>query len=192
MPFDIALGYLKAWIAQDPDWDWRTLTFAEYEAMFRRSVEAFSAIAADDSDLSQFRDCGGKIIISHGSCDQVIPAAGTIDYYDRVIEAMGSLEETRSFARMLICDGDGHGVCLDPGPGLTVADALVALMKWVEEGDAPEQIVGKTYDMASHAVKATRPVYAYPMVTRYSGSGDPAAASSYVPVKVVRGALEEA
>jgi len=173
-------GYLRAWIKQDPEWDWQTLTFEDYESVFERSVRDFSALGSDDPNLTPFRDRGGKLILSHGHGDQVIMAAGSIDYYRRVVEQTGSLDETRTFARLFLSDGDGHAVGNNPGPGLTVADTMTALMEWVELGKAPDQILGTTMDIRSKAVLATRPIYAYPNVTRYSGYGDPKDAASYV------------
>jgi hypothetical protein len=47
-----------------------------------------AVLGTDDSHLSRFRDRGGKIIILHGLADQLIPAAGMIDYYKRVQQRM--------------------------------------------------------------------------------------------------------
>lgn len=53
-----------------------------------------------------------------------------------------------------------------------------AVIKWVEEGVAPEQIVASRFD-ASGAVLRQRPVCAYPAQAAYNGSGDINAASSF-------------
>lgn len=181
-PFDIATAYMRAWVVKDLQWDWRTLTFEQFETLFERSVRELSDIATDSPDLSAFRARGGKLIISHGANDQVIPAAGSVDYYRRVIETIGSEHETKTFARLFITEGDGHGTSLDPGPGVTLADAMTALMKWVEEEQAPDQIIAKSINYGTGAVLATRPVYSYPMVPQYRGQGNPNEASSFVPV----------
>lgn len=180
-PFDISSAYFRAWLVRDPKWDWRTLTFEQFETLFERSVRELSDLATDDPDLAAFRSRGGKLIISHGANDEVIPASGSVDYYRRVIERMGSEEVTKSFARLFITEGDGHGTWRDPGPGLTIANAMAALMKWVEEGEAPDEIMAETIDLGTGSTVATRPVYAYPMVPSYRGAGDPNDASSFVP-----------
>jgi hypothetical protein len=181
-PFEIATAYFRAWLVKNLHWDWRTLTFEVYEMLFERSVRELSDLATDDPNLSAFRGRGGKLIISHGGNDQVIPAAGSVDYYRRVIEAIGSEENTKSFARLFITEGDGHGTGLNPRPGLMMSDAMTALMMWVEKGVAPDEIIAKTVDAATGAIAATRPVYAYPMVPSYRGEGNPNDASSFAPV----------
>jgi hypothetical protein len=42
--------------------------------------------------------------------------------------------------RLYITPGDNHGNCFGNGPGITEKDGMLALMKWVEEGKAPEEI----------------------------------------------------
>jgi hypothetical protein len=182
VPFLIAESYIRAWIKKDPSWDWRTMTFEDYERIFEYSVQELSALASDDPDLTAFGAHGGKMIISHGGNDPLIPAAGSVDYYRRVIETVGSEEKTKRFARLFITEGDGHGFANDPGPGLYTADAITALMKWVELGEAPDEIVAKTIDLSSGLTKAERPAYAYPCVPQYLGSGDPNMASNFAPV----------
>jgi len=53
--------------------------------------------ASDDPDLTEFRDAGKKLIIIHDTNDPVIPSDGTIDYYDHVVDIIGSKEETKKF-----------------------------------------------------------------------------------------------
>ena len=182
VPFEIAESYIRAWIKRDPSWNWRTMTFEDYERITEYSVQKLSALASDDPDLKAFAAHGGRIIISHGANDPLIPAAGSIDYYRRVIEAVGSEEKAKTFARLFITEGDGHCFPNDPGPGFYTADAMTALMKWVELGEAPDEIIAKTIDMSTGLTKAERPAYAYPYVPKYLGSGDPNRASSFAPV----------
>src|SRR5262245_6539417 len=88
-PFSIALEYWVYYLAQDAKWDWSTLTYAGFEQLWTKSVEQYGAvIGTDEPDLTRFRDRGGKVIIYHGMADELIPAAGTIDYYKRVQQRM--------------------------------------------------------------------------------------------------------
>jgi feruloyl esterase len=93
---------------------------------------------------------------------------------------MGGEEETSQFVRLFLSSGDTHGFSFS-GPGLSLASGMAALMRWVEDGTAPEVIVGATCDPALGKITMTRPVYAYPLVARYDGKGDPADAASFVP-----------
>ena len=116
-PFSIALEYWLYYLAQDPKWDWTTLTYAGFEQLWKQSVEQYGAvIGTDDPDLTRFRDRGGKVIIYHGLADQLIPAAGTIDYYKRVQQRMGGEKATAKFARLFLVPGVDHGF---RGPGAT-------------------------------------------------------------------------
>jgi hypothetical protein len=178
VPFFISEGFIRAWIKRDPAWDWRSMTFSDFEDVFEKGV-AMSQISDDDPDLRAFRDSGGKLIISHGHADIVIPAQGSIQYYRNVVQKIGSLERTRDFARLFISDGDGHGAPPDPGRGVSIANGLAALMNWVERGEAPDSITGTAYNFVTHELLGCRPIYAYPYVTRYRGSGDPKQVDSY-------------
>jgi len=183
IPFEVADAYVQCWVAKDPNWDFRKLTYEKYEELFEKSVREYPELSSDDPDLRALRDRGGKLIISQGANDQVIPFMGAVDYYRNVTRVIGSEDETRSFARLFVTEGDGHNIPLDPGPGLYAADVLAALMRWVEEGKAPDEITAKTLNPASSAVKAERPAYAYPFVPEYRGAGDPNKASSFKPVR---------
>jgi len=52
-------------------------------------------------------------------------------------------------------------------------DILLALVRWVEEGIAPEQIIAAKFtdDDPAQGVARTRPLCPYPQVARYTGSG---------------------
>ena len=72
-PFPIAASWLGTWLQQNPNWDWTTLTYAQFDKLFAQSVREFSStIATDNPDLSAFRNHGGKILIWHGLADQLI------------------------------------------------------------------------------------------------------------------------
>ena len=168
------------WLLEDPAFDWKTLSLDRYEQLSDLGVEKFRDIATNDPDLSAFRDAGGKLLISQAVNDPIIQYDSVVDYYRQVIAACGGEERTRAFARLFCTDGDIHGTIAGPGPGLTTASAMTALMAWVERGEAPEEIIAERVDVTSGQVVATRPAYPYPALTRYSGSGDPASASSYL------------
>ena len=167
------------WVLEDPDFDWKTLSLERYEELTDLGVEKFGDIATNDPDLSAFRDGGGKLLISQAVNDPVIQYESVVDYYQRVVAACGGEEQTRAFARLFCTDGDIHGTIAGPGPGLTTASAMTALMAWVEQDEAPEEIIAERIDVTTGRVVATRPTYPYPALTRYSGSGDPVLASSY-------------
>jgi pimeloyl-ACP methyl ester carboxylesterase len=167
-PFSIALEYWVYYLAQDAKWDWSTLNYAGFEQLWNKSVEQYGAvIGTDDPDLTRFRDRGGKVIIYHGLADQLIPAAGSIDYYERLQQRMGGEKATAKFARLFLAPGVDHGF---RGPGATPTGLNEAIIRWVEEGKAPEKLIAEKRD-ASGKVTRTRPLFPYPQVTKYKGSG---------------------
>jgi pimeloyl-ACP methyl ester carboxylesterase len=167
-PFSIALDYWIYYLAQNPKWDWSTLTYAGFEQFCQKSVEQYgAAIGTDNPDLTRFRDHGGKVIIYHGMADQLIPAAGTIDYYKRLQERMGGEKDTAKFARLFLVPGVDHGF---RGAGVTPTGQIEALVRWVEEGKAPEKLIGEKRDAKGKVIR-TRPLFPYPQVAKYKGKG---------------------
>ena len=176
-PFSIPREWFQYFLLQDPKWDWTTLTPARFELLWRQSVEEFGAvIGTDDPDLTRFRDRGGKVIITHGLADQLIPADGTIDYYKRVLQRMGGGEEVGRFARLFLAPGVDHGF---RGPGATPVGRMEAIIRWVEEGTPPEKLMAERRD-PSGKVTRTRPLFPYPQVAKYKGSGSTDEAENFV------------
>jgi hypothetical protein len=100
-PFSVPVSWLGTWLQRNPKWNWRTLTYAQFDMLFQQSVAEFSGVlAADNPDLTAFKQDGGKILIWHGLADQYIFPQGTINYYQRVQKAMGGPAATDSFAQL--------------------------------------------------------------------------------------------
>lgn len=174
-PFPIAEAHQRFWIEQNPLWDWRTLDRAGFEENFSESQQKFNAvIGTDDPDLSPFRAAGGKVLMWHGWEDQLIFPAGTIDYYENVLDALGNKKAVAEFARLFMAPGVGH--CRG-GSGASTFDMFSALVKWVERDAAPERIVASK--VSNGVVDYTRPLCLYPTVARYDGRGDSNRASSF-------------
>ena len=64
------------------------------------------------------------------------------------------------------------------GPGGQPDDELGALVRWVEQGRAPTTLATSTRSSTGE-VLTRKNVCRYPMVTKYTGHGDPADAASY-------------
>ncbi|HTY92455.1 MAG TPA: tannase/feruloyl esterase family alpha/beta hydrolase, partial [Steroidobacteraceae bacterium] len=124
--------------------------------------------------LQDFRQAGGKLLLWQGTADAAIGPNVLLDYYQRLRDAAGSLAAARNFARAFMVPGVSH--C---GGGYVPYDGplLPALVNWVEQGTAPEQI-SFTATLAD-GTSRTRPVYAYPLRARYDGHGDINSAASF-------------
>ncbi|MEO5961360.1 MAG: tannase/feruloyl esterase family alpha/beta hydrolase, partial [Opitutaceae bacterium] len=156
----------------------RTMTPADFELFANQSAEIYGSMSADDPDLTRFRDRGGKVIVAHGLADQLIPPQGSIDYYQRVQQRMGGEGKTAAFARLFLVPGVDHGFRgAGPSPGFN--NLIAAVVAWVEEGKAPDRLIGESRD-ASGKVTRTRPVFPYPHVAKYSGTGSTDDAANFV------------
>ncbi len=175
-PFTISMDWLRYFLVQDPAWDWTTLTRGEFELIWNQAVEQFGTIfGTDDPDLSRFRDRGGKVIITHGLADQLIPPEGSIEYYQRVQRQMGGPTRTAEFARLFLMPGLDHGF---RGAAPSPTGLMDAIIRWVEEGNAPDRLDAELRDETGRVVQ-TRPLFPYPQVATYKGSGTPDDAANF-------------
>jgi feruloyl esterase len=176
-PFPIAVSWLGTWVQQNPSWDWHTLTDQRFDQLFGQSIAEFSdVIATDNPNLSAFERTGGKIIIWHGLADQLIFPQGTINYYQRVQQAMGGTAKTDEFARLFLAPGATHcGSGVGPAP----TDPLHALVSWVTHGKAPAQLAADLVDPATGVTTMSRILCTYPATAKYTGHGSTNDAKNY-------------
>ncbi|MFV0467156.1 MAG: tannase/feruloyl esterase family alpha/beta hydrolase [Lachnospiraceae bacterium] len=142
----LAIGYHSAWLERNLEWDGKDLDYKKFEEMIRDSHRDFQLLQCNSPDFRELRDQGTKLLLTHSVNDDTIPADGTLDYYKRVIEYMGREEDVLSYLRFFFTPGGGHTDLKSPGLSLTLADGMIALMKWVEEGIAPESLPTVQYD----------------------------------------------
>jgi tannase/feruloyl esterase len=155
----------------------------------------FSNLATDKVDLGRLRALGHKVIVYNGLADDAIPPAGSINYHERVVAAMGGPAKVQKFMRMYLIPGAAHS---SQGRPYTVGgrnDAVptpklpgnanqnptreqdqffTALVDWVEKGTAPEDIM-----LTSRDKSVSYPVCVYPKMTTWNGSGPATQASSF-------------
>jgi feruloyl esterase len=176
-PNPITMEWWRYFLTKNPQWDWTVLTPALYEQYWDQSVEEFSAVlATDNPDLTAFRDRGGKIVLWHGWSDQLIYPEGTIDYYQRVQKQMGGAENTSKFARLFLAPGVAH---CGGGSGPPPTGQFDAVVRWVEQGQAPEMLNAVRRDASGNTVR-TRPLCQFPMVAKYRGTGSTDDAANFV------------
>lgn len=192
-PFPIATEQPKYWVYFDPAWDWTTLTYANFEAFFNKTVEKVGPLmATDDPDLSKFRKRGGKLIMYHGWSDALIMSQGTATYWQRVQQTLSDAKLPVDFAKLYMAPGMGHcsggagpnsfgqsssgAVPLEPK-----RDIFRALMAWSEKDTEPQEITATKFnnDDVAQGVLRTRPLCAYPRVARYKGSGSTDEATNF-------------
>ena len=129
---------------------------------------------ATNPDLSAFQKAGGKLILWHGWADQHISPLYTINYYEAMKSTM-TATTVDTFARLYVVPGVAH---CGGGEGFPDIDLVSQITAWSEQGTAPDAVNTVQSD-SSGTVTATRPVYPYPSVAKYSGTGDWHDAANY-------------
>ena len=161
--FNLAEGVMRYLILDPPQPEYDTLKFDfDRDA---KIVERWSKLAnAKDADLSKFRKSGGKLIMTYGWADQILQPLMGINYYEAVVAKNG--KDTTDFVRLFMLPGMAH--CAG-GVGPDRNDAVTAIIDWVENGKAPDQLIASK--VANGQVVRTRPLCPYPQVARYKGQG---------------------
>ncbi len=176
-PFLISLNHFVYWLAQDPNFNWETMTYLQFVRFFEQSYAEFNGvIGTNNPDLRRFRDAGGKLLSWVGTSDPLIYPQGVIGYYQSVLDTMRGLRKTEEFYRLFIAPGVGH---CGGGTGASPTDPFDALVNWVEHGQAPQQLSGALTDSTGNVV-LTRPVCSYGKVATYAGQGSTNEAANFV------------
>ncbi|MCV6625533.1 MAG: tannase/feruloyl esterase family alpha/beta hydrolase, partial [Cellvibrionaceae bacterium] len=96
------LKYLAYPNATPIGYNWRDF---DYRKEKTKLAEMSTVYDADNPDLREFRDAGGKMIVIHGYADAAIPPYPTIDWYNDVSKFMGGYEKTADFSRLFLLPG---------------------------------------------------------------------------------------
>jgi feruloyl esterase len=175
-------------VYDDPKWD--ALTFrrtADLAAVNRVMPE----LRADKTAIAPFVAAGHKAIIYQGWQDPSVNAGPTIKYYAALARANGGMAKLEQAVRLFMVPGmyhcrGGPGVDLfggsaqaplpssDSGPD-PEHDMLWALIRWVEQGDAPKRVVGRR----ESAPNVTRTLCAFPASATYDRKGASEDAASF-------------
>lgn len=169
-PFVIPVGYFRAMVTGNPEWDYKSFDFTnpkDFALLLDADARYGPILNATDPDLMAFKGLGGKLILWHGWSDQNIAPRNTINYYSSVVADQGSEAKTQEFLRLFMIPGVGH---CSGGAGPDTVNWLAALEQWVEKGTAPTQVPASK--MVGGKTTFTRPLCAYPQVETYKGSGD--------------------
>jgi len=155
------------------------------EINFGADIDTYTAalgpyLNAENADLSAFEKRGGKLLMTVGSADSVVPYHATVDYYERAIDHFGSLEKVQSFCRLYVVPGMAHG----GGPGINQPPSLLeAVRSWREKGTVPG--VQTVRRVVNGKTELEMPIFPYPTKTGWDE-----ATGSYKPVDGARGGVE--
>lgn len=176
----------------DPGPSWKPTDF-DFDNDWKRTYMMDAIlIGSDNPDLRKLRAEGHKLMIVQGWEDSGLPGPRvTSDYYEMVERVMGGRAETQESVRLFMIPGRSH--CAG-GVGAAAIDMLSHMETWVEQGRAPDMILGahvegnKLADFIRlpnelSSAKFTRPHFPYPLRARYKGAGDPNDYRSFEPVE---------
>ncbi|KAJ5110317.1 feruloyl esterase b [Penicillium argentinense] len=185
LPFAISTQWFQYVVHEDPSWNPTTISFEDFAKA--TLLDPFQ-ISTWKGDLSGAMNSGTKILSYHGEEDILISPESSTRYYDHVSRTMGLQSGTLdSFYRLFIISGMNHcvggtGASFIGNMGRTVVDftpeknVLAAMVRWVENGTAPDTILGTAYvngTKASGQIAFQRNHCRYPFRNVYRGEGDP-------------------
>lgn len=156
-------------VFDQPDWNWKAM---DWDRDMATAVEFMRPLVDVDADLEPFFDRGGKLLIYIGWNDNHNPI-DLIDYYQQLVKKSGA-QKTKNALRLFTMPGMGH---CSGGPGCDTFNKLSVIDAWVSNGRAPDQIVASKVE--SGKVVRTRPLCAWPQVSKYQGSGDTNEAANF-------------
>jgi feruloyl esterase len=170
-PIGIATGALRM-ILGDPSWDFRTIDFDTHVALADRSDIA--RLNASNPDISAYLRRGGKLMLSGGWNNALVPAGAVVDYYHRVVATIGRADTQRAVRLYMVpgmieCNG---------GPGTDTFDLLGVMRQWIERGQAPADVTASRVEHGK--VVRTRPLCPYPQAAAYKGNGSTDEASNFM------------
>lgn len=177
------------------DWDWRKFDFDR--DMPKVDAELGPALnGVPRGDVSRFRARGGKLVIYQGWADTLVAPAQTLDFYNKMAKQFGGTAKEQEFARLFLAPGVMHcgggdgpnafnsanGAARKPPSDKPEEDLFAAMIRWVEDGVAPAQVIATKYvdDAAVKGIAMKRPLCAYPQKAWYKGSGDTNDASNFI------------
>lgn len=158
----------KYLVFNDPNWDYTKYDFKNF---FEETQFASSFLDAASVDYSEFKKRNGKMIMYHGWNDFALSAYITIDHFEA---ALKQDKDLNSYIRLFLLPGVLH--CAG-GTGCDNVDWVALIQSWVEKNQAPERVISSK--QVEGKTVATRPIYPYPKVTVYGGSGDASDEKNY-------------
>jgi hypothetical protein len=169
-PFPVATSYFRDLVyANQPGWDWKVSDYGKELA----DARAFGGEMLDvpPNGFASFFSHGGKLLLSHGWTDGLIPANNTVAFYGAMARGLAAAQ--RNQVRLFMVPGMDH---CGGGEGASTFDTLGTIDAWATGGEAPERIVAtRTPSPNPNAPKLppiSRPLCPYPEIAQYDGTGD--------------------
>lgn len=170
---DAVLAFLRGF-----DFDTDAPKIYATDGVFDNSAMGFMS-PPDAETMQGLEENGSKLIVYHGASDGVFSVNDTIDWYQALDANHGGA--AGAFARLFVVPGMNH---CGSGPATDRFDMLATMMRWVEQGVAPDRVVA-TVNPDNQELPAdwsrtrSRPLCPWPQQARFLGDGDPESAQSF-------------
>jgi hypothetical protein len=182
-PFPVAMSYFRDLAyAGRTGWDWKNTDYRAYTA----DARAYGAdiLNVPSNGLSAFFARGGKLLLSHGWNDGLIPATNTLAFHHGLYNALPAAQAQNQL-RLFMAPGMDH---CSGGEGPSDFDTLGAIDAWATTGLAPQTLIATRPVQAPGGfggppppprAPMQRPLCPYPAQAVYKGTGDTALSSSF-------------
>lgn len=163
-----------------------TLFEFAYSTSLRYPVPAMTFMTPPNpTDLRELRNRGGRIMVFHGAADAVFSVDSSTRWFTALDAAHGGT--AAAFARVFSVPGMAH--CAG-GPATDEFDMLTPLVRWVEQGVAPQSVTARARGPGhpgganaevpgEWAADRSRPLCPFPQVAHYRGTGNVEDAASF-------------
>ncbi|KAH8801768.1 putative ferulic acid Esterase/Feruloyl esterase [Xylogone sp. PMI_703] len=201
-PNTLGTDYIADFLVNNSNWNWETYDYSYVQLADKINP---GQATANDFDMSPFSKKGGKLLQYHGWADGYISTGSSIYFHDQVSQTLipkgVELDDWYRFflvPGMQHCGGSVHDapwyfagasqaltlsptVHSTPGYRDSKHDIVLAIMDWVENGVAPDEIIATkfTNDKVEDGVLRQRPLCPYPKQATWNGRSDPDRASSW-------------
>jgi hypothetical protein len=197
-PFSLGVTQFH-WNEHDRNFDWKTVSIDGYAQVAQDGSRNTADLTDTFGDLDTFRRSGGKLLTFVGANDPLIMPRGVINYYREMAARYDgddddddrgdrdddhhrfgdggndiNFSSVQKFYRLFRGPGVGH--CAG-GVGPQPQGLFAALVDWVENGNAPDQILAT--NSSGGVVTRSRPLCPYPQTAIYNGTGSTDDASNF-------------
>ena len=172
-PFPVATSYMKLLVFGDvPNWSFRSFDYGS-DTLKARAFGA-SILDVPPTGLGPFFARGGKLLLSHGWTDGLIPANNTVAFYENLSPRLSKRQASEQL-RLFMVPGMNH---CSGGEGPSAIDTLAAIDQWASGGAAPNRLIASRPATPKQPAMS-RPLCPFPQVSRYKGHGPTDDAESF-------------
>ncbi|TCI02429.1 tannase/feruloyl esterase family alpha/beta hydrolase [Corallincola luteus] len=143
---------------------WERLAY-DFDQLDQDTAKVAKQLNIAGTDLSEFRNAGGKLMMWTGLRDMAISPASTIKYYQHLVAQDPAVIDD---VRLFLMPGVDH---CSGGDGPFWVDFLNEAEQWLDTGDAPTEVLALGGNESDGFASRSK-LCAYPDVLEYDGEGE--------------------